>query len=144
MDQIHMRPIFEKLGRAFPLERRREVVKTRGTIIVARDGEGRLAGYLEYGPGRDDPTEIYFSSIQIAAEHRSGRALRLLLRHALVSGDLVAGRRITTQVQITNEPAVDLLRRIGFQVDEASAKNGTIAASMIVPADRARARWWRS
>ena len=133
LDHDNMRPIFQKLGQEMPIDRRKLAFNSPGDIIFARDDDGCLAGYLEYGPGWDDPKEIYLSSIQIASKNQNGVVLLLLIRHVIRNCGFVHGQLIKTHVQKSNETAIQIYKRLGFHVEESSEKNGTLSACMVYP-----------
>jgi len=136
LDQENMKPVFEKLGQEIPIERRKAAFDSPGIIIIVTDDAGILAGYLEYGPGWDDPKEIYLSSIQIAKKYQNGMLLLLLMRKAMRDGNFFCGQTIKTHVQKSNETAISLYKRLGFDVDESSDRNGTLMATMVFPPKR--------
>lgn len=131
-DKLNMKPILESAGIAFPEEKRRKDFKSNPTFIVAFDGNGAIASYLEYLKSWRDPNYIYVASVQIAKKHRnSGLLIELLdeFRFA-VSGEKFTG--FETNVQKTNSSAVKLYRKIGFKLEE----NPNNDASWLARADR--------
>ncbi len=136
LDKANMAPVFAGLGQEMPIGKRRLSFQYPGTIVFARDGTGNLAGYLEYGPGWENPAETYISSIQIAAGHRHGPLLLKLLRHAIRDCELPDGQVMRTHVQANNPIAIRLLEKIGFEIDRTSMRNGTLPASMSFPPGR--------
>lgn len=132
-DTANMAEFFAELGLELPVGKRRLSFKHPGTIVVARDETGRLAGYLEYGPGWENAAECYVSSIQIAPEHRTGSLLLRLIRHAVRNPGFSDETIVKTHVQENNAKAIRLLERVGFRIDPASARKGTLCAGMVLP-----------
>ncbi len=133
LDLENMAPVFSLLGKSVPIERRKQAFDHAGTILYAEDAAGRLAGYLEYGPGWDNPEEVYLSSIQISPEHRNSILLLLLIRRFMKEDRLFHGQVIRTHVQKSNSGAMRIFKRFGFKIDELSEKDGTYSASMNLP-----------
>ncbi|MGC4015006.1 MAG: GNAT family N-acetyltransferase [Luteolibacter sp.] len=130
LDVANMTEFFARLGLEVPVARRRSAFEHPGTVVVAMDEAGSLAGYLEYGPGWDSRGETYVSSIQIAEEHQKGPLLLRLLRHAFATCDLPAGQAVGADVQESNPKAMRLLERLGFHLDDGPARRGTRGAWM--------------
>ena len=133
LDQDNMKPIFQKLGQEMPFDRRKLAFNSPGKIIFASDDAGCLVGYLEYSPGWDDPKEIYISSIQIVTKYQNGMVLLLLIRHAINNCEFYRGQIIRTHGQKSNESAIRIYKRLGFDLDESSDNNGTLSAIMVYP-----------
>jgi ribosomal protein S18 acetylase RimI-like enzyme len=133
LDRENMEVIFSAIGCSMPEERRKQAFNHSGTILMVTDDAGALLGYLEYGPGWDNPHEIYLSSIQVSKPHQNGSVFRVLLRHALCSDAIPQQQVIRTHVQSSNRKAILLYERLGFRVDTASEQNGTIVATLIGP-----------
>ena len=115
-DRENMRAVWEEAGMEYPAENRRRGLQSGPTFVMAFDG-GEIAGYVEYLRSWHDPRRIYVGSIQVARAHRgSGLLLRLLDEfRSLVSEEDFDG--FETSVQKSNRPAVELYRKLGFELE---------------------------
>ena len=116
-DRQCMQTTLDQSGIAFPEENRRKSLQSNPTLIVAFAGD-EIAGYIEYLRSWNDPRYIYISSFQIRDMYRHTTLLLALIdrfREA-VSGEEFLG--FETNVQKVNRPAVEMYRKVGFQLTE--------------------------
>jgi ribosomal protein S18 acetylase RimI-like enzyme len=111
-----MRHVWGRAGMEYPEANRRKGLQSGPTFVIAFDGP-EIAGYVEYLRSWNDPRYIYIGSLQIDERHRhSSLILRLLDEfRTLVAGEEFEG--FETSVQKANTPAVELYRRLGFQLE---------------------------
>ncbi|HEX8071467.1 MAG TPA: GNAT family N-acetyltransferase [Pyrinomonadaceae bacterium] len=115
LDRKNMLPVLARAGVEFPEANRRRGLAHNPTLIVAFAGQA-VAGYLEYTRSWRDPAYIYVGSIQIDAPYRHTDLLLRLLAHfqTLAAAEDFLG--FETNVQKSNDAAVRLYRKLGFQL----------------------------
>jgi ribosomal protein S18 acetylase RimI-like enzyme len=115
-DRRNMRHVWEHAGMEYPEENRRKGLESDPTFVIAFDGAG-IAGYVEYLWSWNDPRYIYVGSLQIDERHRHSTLLLQLLDEfrTLVAGEEFLG--FETSVQKSNAHAIELYRRLGFNLE---------------------------
>ena len=116
-DRQNMQITLDQAGVAFPEENRRKSFQSSPTLIVAFVGDD-IAGYVEYLRSWNDPRYIYISSFQIEKAYRRTKLILQLIDKLIdaVSGEDFLG--FETNVQKVNKPAIEMYRKIGFQLKE--------------------------
>lgn len=124
-----MQSTLDQAGIAFPEENRRKSFQSNPTLIVAFDDD-EIAGYVEYLRSWNDRRYIYISSFQIRKSHRRTKLILELIDKFVetISGEDFLG--FETNVQKVNTTAVEMYRKLGFQLKE----NPRNEASWIVTA----------
>lgn len=116
-DRENMLSTLDQAGVVFPEENRRKGFQSNPTLIIAFEGD-EIVGYIEYLRSWNDRRYIYISSFQIQKGHRRTRLILELIDKFVesVSGEDFLG--FETNVQKVNRPAVEMYRKIGFQLTE--------------------------
>ena len=116
-DRHCIQTTLDQAGIVFPEENRRKSLQSNPTLIVAFAGD-EIAGYIEYLRSWNDPRYIYISSLQIQKTYRRTTLLLALIDkfRESVSGEEFLG--FETNVQKVNRPAVEMYRKVGFQLTE--------------------------
>lgn len=106
----------------------RKSFQSNPTLIVAFEGD-EIVGYVEYLRSWNDPRYIYISSFQIQKAYRRTRLLLELIDKFIetVNGEDFLG--FETNVQKVNTPAVQMYRKLGFQLQENPRKNASWIAT---------------
>ena len=116
-DRHCMQSTLDNAGILFPEQNRRKSFQSNPTVIVAFAGD-EIAGYIEYLRSWNDPRYIYISSLQIRETYRRTTLLLALIDRfrESVNGEEFLG--FETNVQKLNRPAVEMYRKVGFQLTE--------------------------
>ena len=129
-DRINMGQILEESGIPFPEEKRRQGLYLDPTFIIAFQNR-KIIGYLEYTHSRDDETCIYISSVQIISGFRNSEVLISLIDNARKQLLVDSFRAVKTHVQKTNNRAIKLIKKFGFELKNSQQDNASLEA--IVP-----------
>lgn len=113
----NMQTTLDQAGLAFPEENRRRSFQSNPTLIVAFKDDD-IVGYVEYLRSWNDRRYIYISSFQIQKTYRRTKLILELIGKFIetVRGEDFLG--FETNVQKVNTPAVEMYRKIGFQLQE--------------------------
>ena len=116
-DRENMMGTLDQAGIAFPEENRYKSFQSNPTLIVAFYGED-IAGYIEYLRSWNDSRYIYIGSFQIRREYRRTKLILQLIDRFIesISGQDFLG--FETNVQKVNMPAVEMYRKLGFQLTD--------------------------
>ena len=116
-DRQCMASTLDQAGIAFPEENRRKGFRSNPTLIIAFAGD-EIAGYIEYLRSWNDRRYIYISSLQIQKTYRHTTLLLALIdgfRESVSREDFLG---FETNVQKVNKSAVEMYRKLGFQLTE--------------------------
>ena len=116
-DRQCMESTLDHAGILFPEENRRMTFQNNPTLIVAFAGD-EIAGYIEHLRSWNDRRYIYISSLQIQNRYRHTKLILALIDkfRESVSGEDFIG--FETNVQKVNKSAVEMYRKVGFQLTE--------------------------
>ncbi len=119
-DKRNMKEILEKANIPFLEEKRRKGLKAiiNSTFTVAFNERSEIIGYLEHCRSWDSKDDIYISSLQIEKRYRNSFLSAKLLLEA--KNDLLKQKfnRIVSAVQKNNQVAINLYRKLGFNITE--------------------------
>lgn len=116
-DRQCMETTLNRAGLPFPEENRRKGFKSNPTLIVAFAGD-EIAGYIEYLRSWNDRRYIYIGSLQIGNPYRRTKLILALIyrfRESVMNEDFLG---FETNVQKVNKPAVEMYRKLGFELTE--------------------------
>ena len=116
-DRQCMETTLDQAGIVFPEENRRKSFQSNPTLIVAF-ADDEIAGYIEYLRSWNDRCYIYISSLQIEKAFRGTTLLLALIdkfRESVRGEDFLG---FETNVQKVNRIAVEMCRKVGFQLTE--------------------------
>ena len=116
-DRENMMGTLDQAGIAFPEENRYKSFQSNPTLIVAFDGDD-IAGYIEYLRSWNDSRYIYIGSFQIRKEYRHTKLILQLIDKFIESVSAEDFQGFETNVQKVNMPAVEMYRKLGFQLTE--------------------------
>lgn len=116
-DRLNMQTTFEHAHIDFPEENRYKTFQSNPTLIVAFEG-AEIVGYVEYLRSWNDLRYIYISSLQIQRAYRHTKLILVLIEKFIetVSDEDFLG--FETNVQKVNRTAVEMYRKLGFQLTE--------------------------
>lgn len=114
-DRENMMGTLDQAGIAFPEENRYKSFKNNPTLIVAFEGDD-IAGYIEYLRSWNDSRYIYIGSFQIRKECRHTKLILQLIDKFIESVSSEDFLGFETNVQKVNMPAVEMSRKLGFQL----------------------------
>lgn len=122
-DKENMTEILQKSGTSFDEEVRRSNFTHEEVFILAFTEDYKLAGYLEYGPCRQNGEEIYITSMQIDRRYRQSLLISQLLLQA--KRDLMrrSFTKLACNVHKENMAAASVYRKLGFTVEEVSGND---------------------
>ena len=117
VDRQNMQTTLDQAGIAFPEENRRKGFQSNSTLIVGFQGN-EIAGYVQYLRSWNDERYIYISSFQIIEKYRHTKLILQLIDkfvETVRDEDFVG---FETNVQKVNTTAVEMYRKIGFQLTQ--------------------------
>lgn len=133
LDRTNMAAVLEKAGIVFPEEKRRKAFEVDGVYFIVFDSAGGVLAYLEICPDWENPREdLYISSLQIVPEWRGGALLGRLLAAAVGHLQNHPFRLLKSAVQKANLPAIEIYRKLGFEM----AENPKSEKSLLLSANR--------
>ena len=133
LDIENMREVFEHSEMGHPIDKRKESFNFPG-ILIAAFAFDELAGYLEYGPGWDNPDDIYISSVQIKQKYRNTKLFAELLHTAKKDLERKNFKNIISAVQKTNINAIKIFRKLGFLIED--KENNQKSYRLIAPKNK--------
>lgn len=127
-DRENMMGTLDQAGIAFPKENRYKSFQSNPTLIVAFEDDD-IAGYIEYLRSWNDSRYIYIGSFQIRKESRRTRLILQLIEKFIESVSTEDFLGFETNVQKGNMPAVEMYRKLGFQLKENPRNEGSWTAT---------------
>jgi len=118
LDRENMTPILRAAGLGFSDEKRRQGLRDPSIVsVVLVDGE-TLVGYVEFCTDSYCDANLFLASLQLDRRYRRGIALGILI---VECAEIVKTRsfiRLRAGVHRSNREAIQLYRKLGFQLIE--------------------------
>ena len=116
-DKENMKEVLERASLPFDEERRRLNFANDDTLIIIEEDTGEIIAYLEYGVKENSLDSYYIVSLQIRDNYRNSFIIMAnLLFKAKKDLEINGFKKITCNVHIKNKTAVELYKRLGFEI----------------------------
>ena len=123
LERENLAPLLRAAGQPFPEARRRAGLAATDATAVLLLRRGVLIGVVDFVRDWNDAADLYVASVQLHAAARGGPALGVLLAAVFEAARRQAWRRLTANVHPSNEPALRLAARLGFQREAAPGRS---------------------